>query len=72
MRSDTAGATFNFRVQELTGTTVVATRSATKTLSTGWQQVTLSFPGTAGRALSINGYRNQTARGTASTPMTSR
>ncbi len=26
VRSDTAGATFNFRVQELTGTTVVATR----------------------------------------------
>ena len=56
VRADTAGSTFSLRVQELAGTTVVATKSATATLGTTWQQVQLTMTAAAsGHALNLNG-----------------
>jgi hypothetical protein len=38
-----AGATLTWQVQELNGSTVVRSASTTIVLTTGWQQITLSY-----------------------------
>jgi hypothetical protein len=43
VRADTAGAILKMKFQEYNGTTLVATASSQITLSTSWQQVTLSY-----------------------------
>jgi hypothetical protein len=43
VRADTAGAILKLKFQEYSGTTLVASASSPITLSTSWQQVTLSY-----------------------------
>ncbi len=57
VRADSAGATLNFRFREYTGSTLVNTATQTITLSTSWQQVTLSYaPTSPGSTLDLNAY----------------
>ena len=43
VRADTSGANFNVKLREYNGGTLVALTTATATLSTSWQQVTLTY-----------------------------
>jgi len=58
VRSATAGATMNLRLQEMNGTTIVSSATSTLVLSTAWQQITVSRsilqPGVT--ALNFNAY----------------
>jgi PKD repeat protein len=42
VRGAAAGATMNLRLQEMNGTTIVSSATSTLTLSTSWQQITVS------------------------------
>ncbi len=58
VRADTAGATLKLRLREYAGSTLVGSATAQVTLSTSWQQVTVSYqvgaPGAS--TLDLNAY----------------
>jgi hypothetical protein len=52
-----AGAVLNLRFREYSGTTLVNTRTAQVTLTTSWQQVTLTYtPSSLNTSLDFNAY----------------
>jgi hypothetical protein len=66
VRADTAGATLTLRFREYAGSTLVGTGTSQVKLSTGWQQITLTYnpvnPG--GTTLDLNAYISKAAAGT--------
>ena len=58
VRSDTAGATFKLRFREYAGSTLAGTQQTAVTLTTGWQEVTLTYaPAAPGSStLDLNGF----------------
>ena len=66
VKSDTAGAILKLKFQEYTGSTLVASASSQITLSTAWQQVTLSYAiRSPGSTLDFQAYVQNPAPGTA-------
>ena len=67
VRADTAGAVVKLRIREYNGSTLVGTGTAQVTLTTSWQQVSLSYapaaPGVS--TLDFNAYVSKAATGTA-------
>ena len=67
VRADTAGAVVKLRFREYNGSTLVGTGTAQVTLTTSWQQVSLSYapaaPGVS--TLDLNAYVSKAATGTA-------
>jgi PKD repeat protein len=60
-----AGATLNLRLREYNGTTLLGSNTATITLSTAWQQVTVAYTvKSPGSTLDFNAYVNSAATGT--------
>ncbi|MBX5475331.1 MAG: right-handed parallel beta-helix repeat-containing protein [Thermoleophilia bacterium] len=64
-RADAAGATLKLRLREYAGSTLVGSATAQATLSTSWQQVTVSYqvgaPGAS--SLDVNAYVSKAAPG---------
>jgi parallel beta-helix repeat protein len=57
VRADSAGRPVNVRFREYSGSTLVGTNTTTVTLSTSWQQVTVTYTvATAGTSLDFNVY----------------
>jgi parallel beta-helix repeat protein len=56
VRADQAGATLVLRFREYSGSTLVRSAVTQVTLSTEWQQVSLSYTPGAGRSLDFNAY----------------
>jgi hypothetical protein len=66
VRSDTAGALFKLKLQEYSGGTLVASASVQATLSTSWQQVTVTYTiRSPGSTLDFQAYVTNPAPGTA-------
>jgi peptidoglycan/xylan/chitin deacetylase (PgdA/CDA1 family) len=65
VRGATSGGTLTLRLQELNGTTVVGSASATIVLSTSWQQVSVTLPtvGAGKTALNYNASVNNVPGG---------
>ena len=67
VRADTAGAVVKLRFREYNGSTLVGTGTAQVTLTTSWQQVSLSYapaaPGVS--TLDLNAFVSKAATGTA-------
>jgi parallel beta-helix repeat protein len=60
----TAGATLNLRLREYNGSTLVGSNTATITLSTAWQQITVAYTiRSPGSTLDFNAYVNNAATG---------
>jgi hypothetical protein len=66
VRADTAGATLRLRVREYAGSTFAGQSIGTVVLSTGWQQVTVSYVATApgGSTLDLTAYTLSAPAGT--------
>jgi hypothetical protein len=66
VRADTPGATLRLRVREYAGSTFAGQATASVTLSTGWQQVSISYaalvPG--GSTLDFTAYTQSAPPGT--------
>jgi hypothetical protein len=57
VRGETAGQTLRLRLREYSGSTLAGTQSTSVTLTTSWQQLTVSYtPATAGTTLDFNAY----------------
>jgi parallel beta-helix repeat protein len=57
VKADSAGAKLNLRFREYSGSTLLGTKTTTISLSTGWQQVTVTYTvATAGTSLDFNAY----------------
>ena len=56
VRADTAGATLILRFREYSGSTLVRSAVTQVTLTTQWQQISLSYTPAAGSALDFNAY----------------
>ena len=57
VRADSAGAPLNLRFREYAGSTLLNTATTTITLTTNWQQVTLTYTATSlGSTLDFNAY----------------
>jgi parallel beta-helix repeat protein len=66
VKSDTAGAILKLKFQEYTGSTLVASANSQITLTTGWQQATLSYAiRSPGSTLDFQAYVSNAAPGTA-------
>jgi len=66
VRSDTAGAIFKLKFQEYSGSTLVGSATAQVTLTTSWQQVTVTYTiKSPGSTLDYQGYVSSPAPGTA-------
>ncbi|MFY9577988.1 MAG: PKD domain-containing protein [Gaiellaceae bacterium] len=64
-RADTGGATLTLRIREYAGSTLVRTSTAQVTLTTSWQQVTLTHTtASPGSTLDLNAYVSKAAPGT--------
>jgi parallel beta-helix repeat protein len=63
VRADSPGATFKLKLQEYSGSTLVGSASAQTTLTTAWQQVTVSYTAGAGRTLDFQAYTSNPAAG---------
>jgi parallel beta-helix repeat protein len=65
VRSDTAGATLKLRFREYSGSTLVGTQTTLASLTTSWQQVSVSYATQApGSTLDFNAYVSSAAPGT--------
>jgi parallel beta-helix repeat protein len=66
VRSDTAGAVFKLKFQEYSGSTLVGSATAQATLTTSWQQVTVTYTiKSPGSTLDFQAYVSSPAPGTA-------
>jgi carbohydrate binding protein with CBM4/9 domain len=66
VRSDTAGAVFKLKLQEYSGSTLLGSAIAQVTLTTSWQQVTVTYTiKTPGSTLDFQAYVTSPAPGTA-------
>ena len=64
-RADTAGATLTLRIREYAGTTLVRTTTAQITLTTAWQQLSLTHTtASPGSTLDFSAYVSRAAAGT--------
>jgi parallel beta-helix repeat protein len=65
VRADTAGAILNLRLREYTGSTLNGTVTSQITLTTSWQQVSVSYtPVAPGSTLDFNAYVTKAVPGT--------
>jgi parallel beta-helix repeat protein len=65
VRSDTAGATLKLRFREYSGSTLVGTQTTLASLTTSWQQVSVSYATqTPGSTLDFNAYVSSAPPGT--------
>jgi hypothetical protein len=64
VRADTSGASIKVRFREYQGSTLVATATTQATLTTSWQQVTVTDTATAGSTLDFNAYISSAPHGT--------
>ena len=63
-RADTAGQTLKLRIREYSGSSNVGSATATITLSTTWQQVSIPYvPVAPGSSLDYNAYVSSAAPG---------
>jgi hypothetical protein len=66
VRADTAGAVFKLKFQEYSGSTLVGSATAQATLTTSWQQVTVTYTiKSPGSTLDFQAYVSSPAPGTA-------
>src|SRR5207248_815856 len=57
VRADTAGAVFKLKLQEYSGSTLVGSNTVQATLTTSWQQVTVTYTiKSAGSTLDLQGF----------------
>jgi hypothetical protein len=64
-RADTPGATFRLKFREYSGTTLVGSTVTLLTLSTSWQQVSVSYTiASPGSTLDLNGFISSAVPGT--------
>jgi parallel beta-helix repeat protein len=63
VRADTPGATLNLRLREYAGSVLAGSAVKQITLTTGWQQVNVSYTPAAGSTLDLNAYVPKAAPG---------
>ena len=63
VRADTPGATLNLRFREFAGSALVGSALKQVTLTTSWQQVSVSYTAAAGNTLDFNAYVPKAAPG---------
>jgi parallel beta-helix repeat protein len=56
VRADTPGATLKLRFREYAGSTATGSATVQTTLTTSWQQVSVSYTATAGTTLDLNAF----------------